>query len=191
MEIILGSQSPRRAQLLEEMGIEARQVNIDCEEDFENLPAKQVAEFLAVKKSNAFKGLLQNQLLITADTTVIFGEKVLNKPADIHEAKAMLKTLSGHMHLVVTGICLRTKQKNFSFSELTKVWFDPINEREIEYYINHFNPMDKAGSYGIQDWIGMNKVQKIEGCYYNVMGLPCAALYRNLKNEFSINPFTF
>lgn len=181
MNILLGSKSPRRQELLKRMELEHSLVTIECDESFEGVVSQDVAEYLAVKKSKAYGPLHANDLLITADTTVVLGDKVLNKASDTAEAIEMLKTLSGKSHEVISGICLRTKDKIKSFKEVTKVEFDDLSKDEIQHYIDTYQPFDKAGSYGIQEWLGICKIKSISGCYYNVMGLPCARLYSELK----------
>ena len=181
--IYLASQSPRRQQLLEQMGINfniALKVNVD-----ENYPIglyrEEIAIFLAQKKSDAYSFLLKdNRLLITADTIVWKDGKVFNKPNDLNEAKKMLKNLSDSKHSVITAINLRTKDKQTSFHCSTEVWFNKLSDSEINYYVNNFKPTDKAGAYGIQEWIGLTAIKKIEGSYFNVVGLPTSKLYTEL-----------
>ncbi len=142
----------------------------------------EVAEYLSRKKATAgLDELKDKELLITSDTTVLLGKKILNKASNTREAKEMLKMLSGRKHKVVTGVCLSSKEKAISFSVTTKVYFKKLKEEEIDYYIEHYKPFDKAGAYGIQEWIGMIGVKKIKGSYFNVMGLPLKELYEELK----------
>jgi septum formation protein len=179
--IILASASPRRHELLSGLGLPFRIVKSDTEESFPpDIPVLDVAPFLAKKKADAFEGLKKGDFLITCDTTVCTNNMVINKPADYVDAKRMLKTLSGKEHTVVTGVCLRTIDRELLFSEKTIVKFAPLTESEIEYYLERFKPYDKAGAYGIQEWIGYVAIERIEGCYYNVMGLPVARLYKEL-----------
>jgi septum formation protein len=148
-----------------------------------HLQREEIAVFLAVEKSKVLSGSLKdNSLLITADTIVWLNEKVINKPEDREDAIRMLQELSGNKHTVATGVCLRTKHKVHSFYSLTDVYLRPLQEEEILYYIDQFEPYDKAGGYGIQEWIGYAAVQKIEGSFYNVMGLPVEKLYVELMD---------
>ena len=183
-KIYLASQSPRRQKLLEEMGLNfniATKVEVD-----ENYPIglneEEIAIYLSEKKSDAYAFILQgNRLLITADTIVWCEDDVLGKPATLNEAEEMLNLLSGRMHKVITGITLRTANKKHSFSCTSKVWFKDLDQSEISYYVNNFKPLDKAGAYGIQEWIGLIAIEKIEGSYYNVVGLPTAKLFTELE----------
>ncbi|MDR9399494.1 MAG: Maf family nucleotide pyrophosphatase [Salibacter sp.] len=180
--IILASGSPRRKELLEKMDIAFEQTSLDIDESFpKELPANEVAEYLAVKKSMAFRDLTEKEILITADTTVIHQNKVLNKAADKAEAREMLERLSGCEHEVVSGVCVRTRDKKISFSSTTSVKFHELTDAEIEHYIERYEPFDKAGAYGIQEWIGLIGIEAIEGSYFTVMGLPTFDLYRALK----------
>jgi septum formation protein len=143
-----------------------------------------VAQYLAEKKSRAFGTLAKKELLITSDTTVVLDNRILNKPVDEREASEMLNALSGHSHEVITGVCLSASDKTISFSETTRVYFRGLTKSEIKHYIVTHQPMDKAGAYGIQEWIGMVGIEKIEGDYYNVMGLPTHQLYQKLHQHF-------
>ena len=169
------------------MGVSFDVVSIDCDEDFPQMPPSDVAAYLAQKKAEAFHDLKPNELLITSDTTVLHNGQVINKPADHQEAMNMLRGLCGSDHQVVTGVSLRTLEKTITFSETTTVRMDPCTDEEIRRYINEHQPFDKAGSYGIQDWMGLCKIGYIQGCFYNVMGLPCSALYQNLNQHFQIH----
>ncbi len=180
-QIILASNSPRRQELLRNLNISFKVQVKETDELFPpDLPATEVARYLAEKKAAAFVPILEEQLVITADTTVVLDEEVLNKPADAAEAQRMLQQLSGKSHKVITGVCLQSSQTKISFDDTTEVYFRPLLEQEIKYYITKYKPFDKAGSYGIQEWIGMIGIEKIEGSYYNVMGLPVEKLYRHL-----------
>ena len=182
-KIILGSASPRRKELLKGIGLNFSIKITDKEESYPtDLKDVQIVEFLA-KKKNKFlsKGLKSNDLLITADTIVSQQGEILHKPKDKNDAKNILKKLSGNSHRVITGICIKTLEKEVTFSSITTVHFNKLSTIEIEYYINNFNPFDKAGSYGIQEWIGYIAIAKIEGSYNNVVGLPTADLYQKLK----------
>lgn len=182
-KIILGSQSPRRRALLEGIGIQLEVRINDMDESIPaDLPAHQAPEYLAKKKAIAFLPLLQKEeLLITADTVVIVDEQVLNKPVDSEEAKKMLKRLSGRHHQVVSGVCMTTLSQSHSFSEQTSVYFRTLSDEQINYYVEHYKPLDKAGAYGIQEWIGLVAIEKIEGDFYNVMGLPVGKLVEEMK----------
>lgn len=166
-----------------QLDIPFRIVAINAEERVEgSLPAHRVAEQLARNKSAAYTlPLAEGEVLLTADTVVVLDDTVLGKPRGHEEAKAMLQALSGRVHQVYSGVMLRTNCREVSFTERTDVHFRPLTQREIDYYVNTYRPYDKAGSYGIQEWIGMVGVERIEGCYYNVMGLPLARLYKELQ----------
>jgi len=182
--IILSSQSPRRQELLKNIGLNFKiKVKENVDESYpSNLPAREIAEYLAVKKLKAYKEhFTQNTLIITADTVVIKRDDVLGKPNSKEEAVAMLENLSDTYHTVTTGVCIATLEKQASFTSATKVFFSKLSEKEIEHYIETYRPFDKAGSYGIQEWIGYIGIEKIEGCFYNVMGLPLHQLYKTLK----------
>ena len=184
--LILASKSPRRKELLDTLDIPFQVETYPIEEDFpEALPPEEVAEFLAIKKAKGFRQLQQSELLLTSDTTVILNAKILGKPANRTEAIAMLTALSGTRHAVVSGVCLTTSTRQVSFSEKTAVNFRRLNPDEIEYYVDQYHPFDKAGAYGIQEWIGKIGITSIEGDYYNVVGLPLQSLYRQLQSNFS------
>jgi septum formation protein len=189
--LILGSASPRRASLLKGLGFTFEQINADVDESWpESLPINQIAEFLARKKSDALQKLFslsEANILITADTTVILENTILNKPESIEEARQMLTNLAGHVHKVVTGVCVKNNSTQVSFSETSLVRVKPCSPELIEYYIHTNPPMDKAGAYGIQDFFGMAAIESIKGCYYNIMGLPTASLYEALKQHFYEN----
>ena len=184
--IILGSASPRRKDLLSDIGIKFTIKTTNKEEDFpEELKEQEIAEFLAKQKSYFLsKYLKNNDLLITADTIVSFKGELLNKPKNKEEAFNTLSKLSGNTHKVITGVCIKNLGKEIIFSETTMVTFNNLTDKEINYYINNHNPFDKAGAYGIQDWIGKIGIQKIEGSYSNVVGLPTSELYEQLKSFF-------
>ena len=146
-----------------------------------NLPKSKIAEYLAVQKSHAFNDLNHKELLLTSDTTVLLNDVLLEKAESDLDAKRMLESLSGKTHEVITGVCLRSHDKTVSFSESTAVSFKVLKEEEIDYYISKYKPFDKAGAYGIQEWMGMIGITKIEGDFYNVMGLPLQRLYEELK----------
>ncbi len=182
--IILASNSPRRRELLGGLGLpfEVR-VLPDISETYpDTLPADETAEYIAVEKAAAYRPLLQpDDLVITADTVVICGDEVLGKPTDATDAHRMLRLLSGCTHHVVTGVCLLTSKFQRSFRVKTDVTFKVLDEEEIDYYIRTYQPMDKAGAYGIQEWIGYIGVTGLHGSYFNVMGLPVQRIYEELK----------
>ncbi len=182
-KIILASNSPRRQQLLRELRIPFVVRTMPVEEDYPaKLPLDQVAKFLAEKKGRAYLDTLaDNELVVTADTTVVVEERLLNKPADAAEAREMLTALSGRAHRVITGVCLTTTTSSRTFVDTTKVSFRPLTDEEISFYVKNYQPFDKAGSYAIQEWIGMIGIERIEGSYFNVVGLPVEKLYRELK----------
>jgi len=185
-KLVLGSKSPRRAEILRNAGLEFVVRTQDVSEDFdETTPVTDVAEILSVRKANELLlTLTQDELLITADSVVILDGIIYNKPADFDDAVRILTLLSGRTHTVVTGVTLITKDKIHSFSSVSKITFDTLTKEEIHYYIHNYQPFDKAGAYGIQDWIGLCKVSKIEGSYSNIMGLPMRDLYKALKFNF-------
>ena len=180
---ILGSNSPRRKKILEEIGLDFSVYPSNIDENFnKEMKLENIGVFLAEKKANAIKNeLKENDILITADTTVIHNNELLSKPENTLEAKEMLNKLSGKSHKVITGVCLLSKNKKCTFSCETIVTFNNLEIKEIEFYINKFKPFDKAGSYGIQEWIGLIGIEKIEGSYTNVVGLPASMLYTKLK----------
>lgn len=181
--IILASKSPRRQFLLKELGIEFKiDTSNSIDEDFpQNLRAEEIALFLADEKAKAFKGkLADNEIVITADTIVWIDNQVLNKPENHNDAVSMLKMLSGKMHQVLTGVCLYSNFNKTTFFANTNVFFKVLTDSEIEFYLQNFKPFDKAGSYGIQEWIGYIGIERIEGSYFNVMGLPVQKLYEEL-----------
>ncbi len=182
-EVILASKSPRRQQLLHDLGLNFTVQSMDIPEVFpENLGMTEVPVYLAELKAEAFRPQLKdNQLVITADTIVWLDGHVLNKPADYDEGFRMLSDLSGKKHQVITGVCLLSASKKISFYALTDVWFKPLTAEEIHYYLEHYQPYDKAGAYGIQEWIGYVGINHIEGSFFNVMGLPIQSVYEHLK----------
>lgn len=182
--IILASQSPRRRELLAGIGIpfEVR-VLPDVSETYPvDLPVSQTAEYIAVEKAEAYRGMMAaDDLVITADTVVICGQEVLGKPHDAADAGRMLRLLSGRTHQVITGVCIMTKVHATHFSVCTDVTFKALDNDEISYYVEKYRPMDKAGAYGIQEWIGYIGVTGLQGSYFNVMGLPVQRIYEELK----------
>lgn len=181
--LILASGSPRRQQLLKELGytFEIRLKEVD-ETVTESVPAEKTAEYLSIKKAAAYQeSLTENEVLITADTTVVLNQLILNKPQDRKEAISMLSALSGKKHQVISGVCITSSSKQVSFSVSTHVYFKELSLNEIEYYIDTYQPFDKAGAYGIQEWIGHAGIQRIEGSYFNVVGLPTFELLQALE----------
>jgi septum formation protein len=181
--LILGSASPRRQQLLRDMGfIFAVEVISADESDWPaHLKAHEIPLFLAEKKSHSFSRVLKgDELLVTSDTVVWREGRVYNKPSGYAEGKAMLRSLSNGMHEVFTAVCLRSGDRQKVFYGATKVYFKALPDEEIDHYLRHFKPYDKAGSYGVQDWLGLTGIEKIEGSFYNVMGLPVQQLYEEL-----------
>lgn len=181
-KIILGSASPRRRELLASLDVEfsVEPVKGVDETAPADMPAMEIPEFLSRKKASAYP-LSDNQMLITADTLVISDNKPLGKPVDAEDARHILRSISGKTHQVVTGVCISTTAKTVSFSAVTDVTFSALTDDEIDYYIKNYKPFDKAGAYGIQEWIGAIAVSNINGSYYNVMGLPLHRLYVELK----------
>lgn len=182
--IILASNSPRRKELLSGLNIpyEVKTLpNID-ESYPDNLIGKDIAIYIAKEKANAYLDQLDdNTLLITADTIVLLDGKVYGKPSDDTDAKQMLRDLSGKTHQVITGVSITTKEKQESFGVSSEVRFSHLDDDEIEYYVSNYKPFDKAGAYGVQEWIGYIAVEYISGSYFNIMGLPIQRLYRELK----------
>lgn len=182
--IYLGSQSPRRQQLLNEMGADFEVITLpDLEEIYpRSLTSREIPVYLASHKSRAIWERVEDKsgVLITADTVVAIGERILEKPNDRVHAIQMLSELSGITHAVITGVTLKTAQKTISFSDTTQVTFRRLSQSEIEFYVDNYKPFDKAGAYGIQEWIGLIGVSRINGSYYNVVGLPVEKLYREL-----------
>lgn len=169
--------------MLKEAGFSFIVKAMDTDESYPStLSTGEVAGYLARKKAEAYRSILkENELVITADTVVILQGQILGKPSDKAEATQMLNRLSGQKHLVTTGVCLTTTNKTITFDDTTIVSFKPLMANEIDFYINKYRPFDKAGAYGIQEWIGMMGIEKIEGSYFNVMGLPIHLLYEKLK----------
>lgn len=182
-EIILASKSPRRQQLLADLGLKFSVQSMDIPEEFpEGLGMTEVPVYLAELKAEAFRPFLNNnQLVITADTIVWLDGKVLNKPTDYADGFRMLRDLSEKKHQVITGVCLLSTEKKVSFFASTDVWFKELSDEEINYYLENYRPYDKAGAYGIQEWIGYIGINHIEGSFFNVMGLPIQSLYEHLK----------
>ena len=184
--IILASQSPRRHYLLKEIGLEFEiKLKEFVDESYpDNLVKEEIPLYIAQKKASVFEGDLNDkQIVVTADTIVWLNDKIIQKPRDRDDAVNILQELSGNCHQVFTGVCLKSAKKEFSFTACTDVFFKKLTYAEIDYYVNHFHPMDKAGAYGIQEWIGYIGVERINGSFFNVMGLPIQKLYTEL-DEF-------
>lgn len=187
-KVILASGSPRRKQLLSEMGIKFSVVPLSVKESYPgDLSPHQIAEYLSELKANAFPPgeMTEQSLVISSDTIVTLNNQVLGKPADRGGAIQILKLLSGNSHQVITGVTLKTLEKQKTFSVSTHVYFKELTEDEIAYYVDTFKPYDKAGAYGIQEWIGHVAIDKIDGSYFNVMGLPTHRLYMELQQFIS------
>lgn len=183
-QLVLGSKSPRRQELLAGMGFDFEVRTKDTDEDFPaTIPLKEVPVFLAEIKANALVDELnKGEVLITSDTIVLLEDEILGKPTSPENAKEMLQKLSGKSHEVITGVHLRSLEKKVSFSVSTNVFFKPLTPEMISFYIENYKPFDKAGAYGIQEWIGFVGIERIEGSYFNVVGLPVAELWDALNN---------
>jgi|SRR5690554_2279802 len=182
--VVLGSKSPRRFQLLRDLGIEFEICSKEVDESFSNdMPVEEVPQFLAEKKFLSIaEDINENTFLITADTVVILDDEILHKPSGIEDAWNMLRKLSGKTHKVLTGVCFGMLQKHKSFVSYSNVCMADLSDDEVQYYIEEYKPFDKAGAYGVQEWIGFVGVESIFGSYYNIMGLPVQALYRQIMN---------
>lgn len=178
---ILASKSPRRKELLSSAGFQFEIRTKEVDESFpEDMPGAEVPVYLAKKKAEAFD-LAQGEILVTGDTVVCKESLILNKPADAAEAKEMLETLSGSKHEVITGVCIRKDNLFHTFSEVTEVEFAELSDEIIDFYIESFKPYDKAGAYGIQEWIGLVAINGIKGCYQNVVGFPVARFFKEFQ----------
>lgn len=182
-QLILASQSPRRHQMLKELGLDFKIQTKDVEEVYpDHLKGEEIPVYLAKLKAEAFVlDMNEKELVITADTIVCVDDMVLGKPKDRADAVKMLKMLSGRSHQVISGVCLKSKEKEATFSTTTNVHFKELSLEEIDYYIDNYKPFDKAGAYGIQEWIGFVGIDGIEGSYFNVVGLPIQRLYQELS----------
>lgn len=183
-KIVLASNSPRRKELLSGLNLEYTvRVLPDIDESYpDTLKGEEIPMYISREKAEAYRNsMAEDELIITADTVVCINEKVLGKPRTQEEAKEMLRELSGKTHQVITGVCLMTRDLQRTFSATTQVTFDVLTEDEIEFYVEKFRPLDKAGAYGVQEWIGFVGVSRLEGSYFNVMGLPVQRLYQELK----------
>jgi septum formation protein len=181
--IILASRSPRRQQMLQELGLKFDIVIKEYEEIYpDGLNGEEIARYISFEKAALFKSeLSENEIVITADTIVWCNNQVLGKPIDRNDAARILKEISGNTHEVITGVSFRSMKNDFTFSDSTKVTFEEITEEEIYYYIDNYKPYDKAGAYGIQEWIGIAACSHIDGSYFNVVGLPVQKLYKELQ----------
>ena len=182
-KIILASGSPRRQAFFRELDID---FEIDVKEIDEEYPShlggSEITDYISQQKALAFENLQKNEVLITSDTIVWLENEAIGKPKDFEDAKKMLQKLSGKIHEVITSVCFTTPNFQITKHDITKVWFKMLSEEEIDYYLKTYKPFDKAGSYGIQEWIGYIGIEKIEGCYFNVMGLPIRLVYKTLKD---------
>jgi septum formation protein len=190
-QVILASNSPRRKELLGGLGISFKVRTLqDIDESYpDTLRGEEIPIYISGKKAEAYRQTMaDDELIITADTIVYDHNKVLGKPRNREEAIHMLRELSGHAHEVITGVSIVTKEKTVQFASTSKVFFTALTDEEIAYYVDAYQPFDKAGAYGIQEWIGFVGVTRIEGSYFNVMGLPIQRLYTELKKEFLWKP---
>ncbi|MDX1652358.1 MAG: Maf family nucleotide pyrophosphatase [Brumimicrobium sp.] len=185
-KIILGTSSPRRIELIQNLGFDCEVRKKEVAENYpETLPSKEVAEFLSRLKAEPLKTEIKpGEILLTSDTVVLLNNEILGKPTNASEAEVMLRRLSDNFHEVITGVFMFSTDTEISFSVSTKVFFKKLTPEEIRYYIDTYKPFDKAGAYGIQEWIGQIAVQRIEGCFYNVMGLPVNKVWEVLHQEF-------
>ena len=183
-EIILASQSPRRINFFNELNIKFKSIKLDFDESYpNNLVAEQITDFIANKKANYYSDLLnKNTIVITSDTIVWLNGKAIGKPKNNKNAKEILQTLSSNTHKVITSFCIKTLESKKIINDITEVTFKHLTEKEIDFYINNYKVLDKAGAYGIQDWIGYIGITNINGTYNNVMGLPTHLLYKELMN---------
>jgi len=183
--VILASKSPRRKELLSGLDLDYEvKVLPDIDESYpEGLNIEEIPKYIAAEKAAAYKSIMTDkELIITADTVVVLGNEVLGKPTDLDDARMMLRKLSGKTHQVITGVYLMTKEKERGFSVVTDVTFKELTDNEINYYVDKYAPLDKAGAYGIQEWIGYIGVTGLKGSYFNVMGLPVQRIYNELKS---------
>lgn len=180
--MVLVSQSPRRRELLKGLEIDFTSTSVDTDESYPStMQGAEIPIYIATQKADAYLPLMsENTLAITADTVVLIDNQILGKPKNREEAISMLQHLSGNTHQVITGVCIQTKQKRQVFSATSEVTFATLTLEEIEHYVDFYKPFDKAGSYGVQEWIGYIGIEKIVGSYFNVMGLPVQKLYKKL-----------
>lgn len=180
--LILASNSPRRKEIMHNAGFEFSIKVIPTDEFFsDDMPVEDVPVFLAKNKAACFRETISSEIILCADTVVIVDNEIINKPVDINDARRMLRLLSNRVHRVITGVCIMTLEETITLADTTYVTFKPLSDWEIEYYIQKCHPFDKAGSYGVQDFIGMIGISKIEGSFYTVMGLPVHRVYEELE----------
>ncbi len=180
--LVLASNSPRRQQLLRELGFKFSVKVRPTSEIFPaTMPPIEVPAYLATQKADEFRVDIKQETILCADTIVVVDNEILNKPADATEARMMLKKLSGRAHQVITGICVMNGQSTQTATDVATVYFKTLTDNEIDYYIKNYSPFDKAGAYGVQEWIGMIGIERIEGSYYTIMGLPVHLVYRLLS----------
>ena len=186
-KIILSSNSPRRKELLAGLDIpfEVKVLSGIDESYPEGLSVEEIPQYIAMEKAAAYD-IAEDEIVITADTVVVLGDAILGKPVDESDAKNMLRALSGNTHRVVTGVCITSAEKQRKFSVVSEVTFKVLSDMEIDYYVNRYRPFDKAGAYGIQEWIGYVGVTSLKGSYFNVMGLPVQRIYEELIHEFDV-----
>ena len=186
-KIILSSNSPRRKELLAGLDIpfEVKVLSGIDESYPEGLSVEEIPQYIAMEKAAAYD-IAEDEIVITADTVVVLGDAILGKPVDENDAKNMLRALSGNTHRVVTGVCITSADKQRKFSVVSEVTFKVLSETEIDYYVNRYRPFDKAGAYGIQEWVGYVGVTSLKGSYFNVMGLPVQRIYEELIHEFDV-----
>ena len=186
-KIILSSNSPRRKELLAGLDIpfEVKVLSGIDESYPEGLSVEEIPQYIAMEKAAAYD-IAEDEIVITADTVVVLGDAILGKPVDESDAKNMLRALSGNTHRVVTGVCITSADKQRKFSVVSEVTFKVLSDMEIDYYVNRYRPFDKAGAYGIQEWIGYVGVTSLKGSYFNVMGLPVQRIYEELIHEFDV-----
>lgn len=183
--LILASKSPRRQQILKDLGLPFRVAVKDVIETYpDELRAEEIATYLCKLKAGAMQDMAEENMVMTADTIVWLDNEILGKPADRRDAIRILTKLSGNKHRVITGVCLSYKGEQKAFTQSTDVWFRPISPERIAWYVDHFPVMDKAGAYGVQDWIGLAGVERIDGDFYNVMGLPAGKIVAVLEEDY-------
>jgi septum formation protein len=186
--LILASKSPRRQQILKDLGLPFRVAVKDVIETYpDELRAEEIATYLCKLKAGAMQDMAEENMVMTADTIVWLDNEILGKPADRRDAIRILTKLSGNKHRVITGVCLSYKGQQKVFTQSTDVWFRPISPERIAWYVDHFPVMDKAGAYGVQDWIGLAGVERIDGDFYNVMGLPAGKIVEVLEEDYILH----
>lgn len=192
-KIILASGSPRRKEIFQILGFDFEVKTKETKEEYPaDLPKEKVSEFLAELKAKAFENeVLEDEklIVITSDTTVVIDGEILGKPSGREGAIEMLKKLSGKKHTVYSGVCIKNKRKTVTFTAFTDVWFRPLSDEEIVFYVDKYRPFDKAGAYAVQEWIGAAAISRIEGSYYNVMGLPSKMVFTELEKFLSDENF--